>query len=296
MERQRHRVDRRVQPAADADQLRPAHPHRPRGRVRVPLRPVQHRRPGPVPRSARSWRVWVGSALPGLPERRHILFAIDRRRARGRALGGHRRLPQGDRRRARGDLDDHAQLDRDLGRRLPVRARRTAPERHAAVRAGLERRRRRARSCRSSGATRSCRPCTSASSSRSPRSSSTGSSSTARRSATRCARSAYNPEAARYGGITVARNYFLAMAISGAFAGLAGAIDILGWQYRLNTNDVRSRRRSASSASRSRCSGATRRSASALSALLFAALADRDLDAQPRPGDLPARAGVEPDA
>ena len=32
----------------------------------------------------------------------------------------------------------------------------------------------------------------------------------------------FNPEAARYGGISVARNYFLAMAISGAFAGLAG--------------------------------------------------------------------------
>ena len=48
----------------------------------------------------------------------------------------------------------------------------------------------------------------------------------------------FNPEAARYGGISVARNYFLAMAISGLFAGLAGAIDIVGWQYRLNTNDV----------------------------------------------------------
>ena len=48
----------------------------------------------------------------------------------------------------------------------------------------------------------------------------------------------FNPEAARYGGISVARNYFLAMAISGAFAGLAGAIDILGWQFRINTNDV----------------------------------------------------------
>ncbi len=33
----------------------------------------------------------------------------------------------------------------------------------------------------------------------------------------------HNPEAARYGGISVARNYFLAMAISGVFAGLAGA-------------------------------------------------------------------------
>jgi ABC-type uncharacterized transport system permease subunit len=48
----------------------------------------------------------------------------------------------------------------------------------------------------------------------------------------------YNPEAARYGGISVARNYFLAMAIAGMFAGLAGAIDIVGWQYRINTNDV----------------------------------------------------------
>ena len=48
----------------------------------------------------------------------------------------------------------------------------------------------------------------------------------------------FNPEAARYGGISVARNYFLAMAISGAFAGLAGAIDILGWQHRLSTSDI----------------------------------------------------------
>jgi general nucleoside transport system permease protein len=48
----------------------------------------------------------------------------------------------------------------------------------------------------------------------------------------------FNPEAARYGGISVARNYFVAMAISGMFAGLAGAIDILGWQFRLSTSDI----------------------------------------------------------
>ena len=48
----------------------------------------------------------------------------------------------------------------------------------------------------------------------------------------------FNPEAARYGGIGVARNYFLAMAISGAFAGLAGAIEVLGWQFRISTSDV----------------------------------------------------------
>jgi general nucleoside transport system permease protein len=48
----------------------------------------------------------------------------------------------------------------------------------------------------------------------------------------------FSPEAARYGGISVRRNYFLAMAISGAFAGIAGAIDVLGWQFRLATGDV----------------------------------------------------------
>ncbi|HEU5280108.1 MAG TPA: ABC transporter permease [Gaiellaceae bacterium] len=48
----------------------------------------------------------------------------------------------------------------------------------------------------------------------------------------------YNPEAARYGGISVARNFILAMAISGLFAGLAGGLDILGWQFRLGVLDV----------------------------------------------------------
>ncbi|MCY7303545.1 MAG: ABC transporter permease [Thermoleophilia bacterium] len=48
----------------------------------------------------------------------------------------------------------------------------------------------------------------------------------------------FNPEAARYGGINVPRNYFLAMAISGAFAGVAGAMDILGWQFRLGQDTV----------------------------------------------------------
>jgi general nucleoside transport system permease protein len=48
----------------------------------------------------------------------------------------------------------------------------------------------------------------------------------------------FNPEAARYGGISVARNYFLAMAIAGAFAGLGGAMDILGWEFRIGETDV----------------------------------------------------------
>jgi general nucleoside transport system permease protein len=48
----------------------------------------------------------------------------------------------------------------------------------------------------------------------------------------------FNPEAARYGGVNVKRSYVLAMAISGTFAGLAGAMDILGWQFRLGVLDV----------------------------------------------------------
>jgi simple sugar transport system permease protein len=48
----------------------------------------------------------------------------------------------------------------------------------------------------------------------------------------------FNPEAARYGGISVARSYVTAMAISGAFAALAGAIDMLGWRFRLGQLDV----------------------------------------------------------
>ncbi|HET8822053.1 MAG TPA: ABC transporter permease [Thermoleophilaceae bacterium] len=48
----------------------------------------------------------------------------------------------------------------------------------------------------------------------------------------------YNPDAARNAGIGVARNYFVAMAISGGFAGLAGALDILGWQFRLDVTTI----------------------------------------------------------
>jgi ABC-type uncharacterized transport system permease subunit len=48
----------------------------------------------------------------------------------------------------------------------------------------------------------------------------------------------HNPEASRYAGIAVARSTIVAMAVSGAFAGLAGALDILGWQFRLGVGDV----------------------------------------------------------
>jgi ABC-type uncharacterized transport system permease subunit len=48
----------------------------------------------------------------------------------------------------------------------------------------------------------------------------------------------FNPEAARYSGMSVARNYVKVMAICGIFAGLAGGLDMLGWQFRLATNDI----------------------------------------------------------
>jgi ABC-type uncharacterized transport system permease subunit len=48
-----------------------------------------------------------------------------------------------------------------------------------------------------------------------------------------------NPEAARYAGISVTRSTVTAMAISGIFAGIAGSLDILGWQFHLSTQDVR---------------------------------------------------------
>jgi simple sugar transport system permease protein len=48
----------------------------------------------------------------------------------------------------------------------------------------------------------------------------------------------FNPEAAAYGGINVRRKFIQAMAISGAFAGLAGALDMLGYLYQYGVLDV----------------------------------------------------------
>jgi simple sugar transport system permease protein len=48
----------------------------------------------------------------------------------------------------------------------------------------------------------------------------------------------FNPEAARAAGISVGRNYVLVMAICGLFAGLAASLDVLGWQFRVATNDI----------------------------------------------------------
>ncbi|HZC75506.1 MAG TPA: ABC transporter permease [Gaiellaceae bacterium] len=48
----------------------------------------------------------------------------------------------------------------------------------------------------------------------------------------------FNPDAAAYGGINVRKNLVRAMAISGAFAGLAGALDMLGYLYHYGQSDI----------------------------------------------------------
>jgi ABC-type uncharacterized transport system permease subunit len=48
----------------------------------------------------------------------------------------------------------------------------------------------------------------------------------------------FNPDAAEYGGISPGRTYVKVMVVCGVLAGLAGAIDVLGWQFRIATNDI----------------------------------------------------------
>jgi ABC-type uncharacterized transport system permease subunit len=48
----------------------------------------------------------------------------------------------------------------------------------------------------------------------------------------------FNPDAAAYGGIGVRKNLIRAMAISGAFAGLAGALDMCGYLYHFGVSDI----------------------------------------------------------
>ena len=102
----------------------------------------------------------------------------------------------------------------------------------------------------------------------------------------------FNPEAARYGGISVARNYFLAMAISGVFAGLAAPIDMLGWRFSIGFS-TSSRPRSASSGIAVALLGRNTALGVGLSALVFGALvngtATRNIP--PEVFDIPEQAG-----
>jgi ABC-type uncharacterized transport system permease subunit len=48
----------------------------------------------------------------------------------------------------------------------------------------------------------------------------------------------FNPDAAEYAGIDSGRTYTRVMLICGLFAGLAGSLDVLGWQFTVATNDI----------------------------------------------------------
>jgi ABC-type uncharacterized transport system permease subunit len=48
----------------------------------------------------------------------------------------------------------------------------------------------------------------------------------------------FNPEGARYAGINVGRTWIRVMLICGAFGGIAAALDVLGWEFNLFTNDI----------------------------------------------------------
>ena len=121
---------------------------------------------------------WIGSSFAGLPGVLHILVTIVLCCLAGAVWAGIAGILRATVGRQRGDLDDHAQLHRALGRasgcsRSAARCRATpsAPCRSPTTCC-------RPPACRCSGATPSCRGCTSGSSSRSPRSWSSGSCST----------------------------------------------------------------------------------------------------------------------
>jgi ABC-type uncharacterized transport system permease subunit len=48
----------------------------------------------------------------------------------------------------------------------------------------------------------------------------------------------FNSDAASYAGMNVGRSYVKVMLFCGAFAGIASALDILGWKFQLFTNDI----------------------------------------------------------
>jgi len=48
----------------------------------------------------------------------------------------------------------------------------------------------------------------------------------------------FNPDAAESAGISSGRTYIRVMLICGLFAGLAGSLDVLGWQFTVATNDI----------------------------------------------------------
>ena len=210
-----------------------------------------------------------------------------------RRLCGDRRLPEGDGRGARGDLDDHAELDRDLGRRRTCSGRAARCRDSQASIPVSSHDRRGAPSSRSSGGRSSPGPLDRdlhrardarrllGRRSTGPRSASRfgQSGSTRRRRATAASRSA-GTSSSRWPSPARSPAW---RARSTSPAGSTGS------------GPPTSRRaRSGSSGSRRRCSGATRRSASGLRALLFGALINGTSEPASRPDDLPSRSRRQP--
>ena len=236
--------------------------------------------------------LWIGTHLEGLPRPLHVLARARRRRSSAGAIwGGIAGILKADRRRARGDHDDHAQLDRDLRRAVPLRARRPAPGRRAvASHAPTSARVGQALADLGRASSRS----TPASSSRSSRSSSTTCSSTGRRSATRCARSASTPRPPATAASPSPRNYFLALGDLRRFAGLAGAVDLLGWQVRRRRRATSTRASIGFTGIAVALLGRNKAVGILFAALLFGGAPGRDVDAPARPERLPARARRQP--
>ena len=105
----------------------------------------------------------------------------------------------------------------------------------------------------------------------------------------------FNPEAARYGGITVARTTSSRWRSRALFAGLAGAIDMLGWQFRIDTNDMLISSQIGFIGIAVALLGRNTAVGVGLSAHAVRRARHRHVDPQPRPRDLPARAGRQPD-
>ena len=184
--------------------------------------------------------VWIGSSYVGMPGVLHVVLAMVGAALAGALWGGIAGVLRATTGRQRGDHDDHAQLHRAVARLLPVRPRRPAAVRPTQQSIPVSNDvAARARGCRCSGATRSCRACTSASSSRwSPRSLFWV---LLNRSVDRLrgARGRLQPRGrARRAASARAAPTSSSWRPAALLAGLAGSLDVLGWQFRIATNDV----------------------------------------------------------
>ena len=104
----------------------------------------------------------------------------------------------------------------------------------------------------------------------------------------------FNPDAARYGGISVGRSYFIAMAISGAFAGLAGAVDVLGWLFRVDQTSVQVSSQIAFIGIAVALLGRNSSDRHLLFRAAVRSAVQRDLDAKSRSGRVSTRARQQP--